>query len=98
MYKSKLLSALTLFMYSNSFAQQATEDYELYAVNDTVKNKKGETLIVLSETAMQALRPDQLHQLRGFGKLVPVAVPVIEQVEGGSVRCMMAEIFLQRKS
>lgn len=63
-----------------------------------IKNKKGETLIVLSETAMQALRPDQLHQLRGFGKLVPVAVPVIEQVEGGSVRCMMAEIFLQRKS
>ena len=53
---------------------------------------------MLSETAMQALRPDQLHQLRGFGKLVPVAVPVIEQVEGGSVRCMMAEIFLQRKS
>lgn len=63
-----------------------------------LKNKKGESLIVLSETAMKALRNDQIQLLQGFGKLIPVAVPTIEQVEGGSVRCMMAEIFLQRKS
>lgn len=63
-----------------------------------IKNKRGESLIVLSETAMKALRTDQLQVLQSFGKLVPVAVPTIEQVEGGSVRCMMAEIFLQRKS
>lgn len=63
-----------------------------------IKNKNGESLIVLSETAMKALRTDQLQLLQGFGKLVPVDVPTIEQVEGGSVRCMMAEIFLQRKS
>jgi len=63
-----------------------------------IKNRKGESLIVLSETAMKSLRNDQIQLLLGFGKLVPVAVPTIEQVEGGSVRCMMAEIFLQRKS
>lgn len=62
-----------------------------------IKNKKGESLIILSETAMKSLRTDQLQLLQSFGKLVPVAVPTIEQVEGGSVRCMMAEIFLQRK-
>lgn len=63
-----------------------------------LKNKKGESLIVLSQTAMNALRPEQIHQLQSFARLVPVAIPTIEQVEGGSVRCMMAEIFLQRKS
>ena len=62
-----------------------------------IKNKKGESLIVLSQTAMNALRPDQIQQLQSFATLVPVAVPTIEQVEGGSVRCMLAEIFLQRK-
>lgn len=62
-----------------------------------IKNKKGESLIVLSETAMSALRPDQIQQLQSFATLIPVAVPTIEQVEGGSVRCMLAEIFLQRK-
>lgn len=63
-----------------------------------IKNRKGESLIVLSETAMQALRPEQLKKLESFGRLIPVAVPTIEKVEGGSVRCMMAEIFLQRKA
>lgn len=63
-----------------------------------IKNSKGESLIVLSETAMQALRPEQLKKLESFGRLIPVAVPTIEKVEGGSVRCMMAEIFLQRKA
>ncbi len=63
-----------------------------------IKNKKGESLIILSQTAMDSLRPDQLKKLEPFGKLIPVAVPTIEQVEGGSVRCMMAEIFLQKKN
>lgn len=62
-----------------------------------IKNKKGESLIVLSETAMKSLHIDQVQLLQTYGKLIPVAVPTIEQVEGGSVRCMMAEIFLQRK-
>ena len=58
----------------------------------------GESLIVLSETAMKSLRHDQVQLLQAYGKLIPVSVPTIEQVEGGSVRCMMAEVFLQRKS
>lgn len=62
-----------------------------------IKNKKGESLIVLSQTAMDSLRADQLKKLESFGMLIPVAVPTIENVEGGSVRCMMAEIFLQRR-
>ncbi|MBN8688212.1 MAG: amidinotransferase [Chitinophagales bacterium] len=63
-----------------------------------IKNRKGESLIVLSETAKRALRPEQLTKLETFGKLIPVSVPTIEKVEGGSVRCMMAEIFLKRKT
>lgn len=63
-----------------------------------IKNRKGESLIVISQTACDALRPDQLATLRTFGELIPVSIPTIEQVEGGSVRCMMAEIFLQPKA
>jgi hypothetical protein len=62
-----------------------------------LKNKKGEALLILSQTAMDSLRADQLQQLERYARLVPVPVPTIEQVEGGSVRCMMAEIFLQRR-
>ncbi|MBI3139957.1 MAG: amidinotransferase [Sphingobacteriales bacterium] len=62
-----------------------------------LKNRKDEPLLVLSQSAFESLRADQLQELENYVKLLPVAVPTIEQVEGGSVRCMMAEIFLKRK-
>jgi hypothetical protein len=64
-----------------------------------LKNGKGDKFIVLSSTAMQVLREDQKERLSRYGTLLPIDVSIIEQVEGGSVRCMMAEIFLtSRKS
>lgn len=50
--------------------------------------------IFLSETAFRALKPDQRVSLENHAQLVPVAVPTIEAVGGGSVRCMIAENFL----
>jgi hypothetical protein len=63
-----------------------------------VKNTKGENILVLSQAAFNSLRKDQKTILEGYAKLLPVAVPTIEAVEGGSVRCMMAEIFLEKKN
>lgn len=54
------------------------------------------SFIFLSETAFNALRPDQRVALERHGRLVPVAIPTIESVGGGSVRCMLAENFLPR--
>ena len=63
-----------------------------------VKNDKGENYLVLSETAYNSLQKEQRRMLEAYAQLLPVAVPTIEEVEGGSVRCMMAEIFLERKA
>jgi len=62
-----------------------------------VKNKKGEKFLVMSQTAFDSLRKEQKEMLEAFARLIPVSVPTIERIEGGSVRCMMAEIFLKRK-
>lgn len=62
-----------------------------------VKNGKGETILVLSQEAHDSLRKDQKERLEAYAKLLPIAVPAIEQAEGGSVRCMMAELFLEKK-
>lgn len=62
-----------------------------------VKNAKGENVLILSQTAFDSLRKEQKQMLEAYAKLLPIAVPTIEEVEGGSVRCMMAEIFLERK-
>lgn len=63
-----------------------------------VRNRKGESLLVLSQRAFGSLHKDQKQKLETFARLLPVPVPTIEEVEGGSVRCMMAEIFLKRKA
>jgi hypothetical protein len=58
-----------------------------------LRSTKG-NFIFLSETAFQALKPDQRISLEKVAQLVPVAIPTIEAVGGGSVRCMIAENFL----
>ena len=62
-----------------------------------VKNTAGEQFLVLSQTAYNSLRPEQIKKIEAFTKLLPIAIPTIEETGGGSVRCMMAEIFLERK-
>ena len=62
-----------------------------------LKNKNNENFLVMSQTAFDSLTKDQQEQLSSYCTLLPIAVPIIEQTEGGSVRCMMAEIFLEKK-
>jgi hypothetical protein len=62
-----------------------------------VKNKNEKNFLVMSQAAFDSLTGDQKQQLSSYCKLLPIAVPAIEKAEGGSVRCMMAEIFLERR-
>ncbi len=61
-----------------------------------VKNVKGESLIVLSASAMWNFEDRQIEALQKYGRLVEVSINTIESVGGGSARCMMAEIFLPK--
>ena len=63
-----------------------------------VKNRHDEKFLVLSQTAFDSLNKEQKLMLEAYANLLPIGVPTIEQVEGGSVRCMMAEIFLERRN
>jgi hypothetical protein len=62
-----------------------------------VKNTQGKKVIVISQTAFDTLPKEKIDQLQLHGKLLPIDVSLIEKVNGGSVRCMMAEIFLAEK-
>lgn len=63
-----------------------------------VNNSKGEKLIIMSQTSFDALTQEQKDKLSVYSRIIAIPVPTIEKVEGGSVRCMMAEIFLEKKS
>jgi hypothetical protein len=58
-----------------------------------LENKEGRKLLVMSEAARQSLREDQISKLAGYNELISIAIPTIEKNGGGSVRCMIAEIF-----
>ncbi len=61
-----------------------------------VKNSKGELILLLSQTAYNSLRKEQKEVLESLTRLLPISIPTIELVGGGSVRCMVAEVFLDR--
>jgi hypothetical protein len=63
-----------------------------------VKNKTGENFLLMSQRAYDSLKKEQVRMLEAYAKLLPIAVPTIEEVEGGSVRCMVAEIFLEKRN
>jgi hypothetical protein len=55
-------------------------------------------LIALSETALGSLSRAQRRRLESHAGLVPAAIPNIERIGGGGVRCMLAEIHLPKRS
>jgi hypothetical protein len=61
-------------------------------------NHKNEQLCILSETAFRSLLPRQIKQLEQWAIPVVCRIPVIEKTGGGSIRCMLAEIFLPRSA
>lgn len=59
-----------------------------------VQNPESEKFVVMSEAAYQCLDEDQKNRLLAHGQLIHSPIPTIEKLGGGSVRCMMAEVFL----
>ena len=62
-----------------------------------VKNSNGEKFLLMSQTAFGSLNEEQKEELSARSKLLPIPIHVIEKTEGGSVRCMIAEIFLEKR-
>jgi len=53
--------------------------------------------LIMSEQAYTSLNTAQLKNLEKYNPLLPISIPTIEAIGGGSTRCMMAEIHLINK-
>ena len=62
-----------------------------------VKTTTNESRLIMSQSAFNSLSKLQVQLLEKHSTLLPINVSLIEHIEGGSVRCMMAEIFLEKK-
>lgn len=59
-----------------------------------LKNNRGEELMVMSSRALQSLTDDQRDAIEEYCRIISSPINTIEDVGGGSARCMIAEIFL----
>lgn len=74
------------------------EQVKAYAGNMLqVRNEEGKKFTILSKSAFESLTQEQKRILGIHTNLLPMDIETIETVGGGSVRCMMAEIFLEGK-
>jgi len=56
-------------------------------------NDKDEQVLLMSRTAFNSLNSAQLEAIRQYATILSPDVSTIEQAAGGSVRCMVAELF-----
>jgi hypothetical protein len=60
-----------------------------------LRDERGNGVLAMSTSAAQALGRERLARLeRKTGRLAIASIPTIERLGGGSVRCMLAEVFL----
>lgn len=62
----------------------------------SLRTKDGDPVIVVSRTAWNAYDETQKRRFGELGTVIGVDIPTVETVGGGSVRCMIAELFLPR--
>jgi hypothetical protein len=59
-----------------------------------IENQQGERIVVMSKAAFESLGEEQLQRLKAHNEhLLYLPVHMIEKIGGGSIRCMIAEIF-----
>jgi hypothetical protein len=63
-----------------------------------LRSRSGDPVVVLSVRALESLTREQRARLERHGSLLSASIPTIERYGGGSVRCMLAEIHLPRRS
>jgi hypothetical protein len=67
----------------NSFAGNAFE----------VINEQNESCLLISQTAFDSLTSLQIDRIQKYSKILPISIPTIEKIGGGSVRCMSTGLF-----
>lgn len=62
-----------------------------------VMNDKHQKFVVMSRAAFDSLNEEQRKTIEKHGEILYSPIPTIETLGGGSVRCMMAEVFLPKQ-
>ncbi len=64
----------------------------------TLQGGQHTDILVLSQNAFNSLTDVQKRTIGKYSRLLPLVIPTIETIGGGSTRCMLAEIFLDENT
>jgi len=62
-----------------------------------VRGSENANYLIMSATARASLTEEQIKQIEKYAEILSAEIETIEAVGGGSVRCMLAEIFCEKK-
>ena len=62
-----------------------------------VRNDFDETFLIMSKQAFESLNDAQIAHIQRHTEILYSDIKTIETYGGGSARCMMAEIFFEKK-
>ncbi len=57
----------------------------------------GQAYLVMSQSAYNSLTTEQIEAIEKYNPIISVDIETIENLGGGSARCMMAEVFLPKE-
>jgi len=89
--RSKLKSSIQENRNMIEITEEQMESYCGNIIN--VKNKDGNTVVLMSQSANKGFTKKQLQILKKSYKVLSVNINTIERVGGGSARCMVAELY-----
>lgn len=73
------------------------EQMENFAGNMLALRTNGnKSILALSRSSFDSLTTIQKNEIEKYSELVPLSITTIETMGGGSVRCMIAEVFLPK--
>ena len=62
-----------------------------------VRTNRNKSCLLMSASAQQSLSEKQIKQIEKHAEILSSNIATIEAVGGGSVRCMLAEIFCEKR-
>jgi hypothetical protein len=88
-----------LFATDKEIIEISIEQMQHFAGNMLqISNGDGETLLAMSSQAYKSLTAEQIIKIERYNNILHSDIKTIETAGGGSLRCMLAEIFLEKKS
>ena len=89
----------TFKMYNKELIEITLAQMNSFAGNMLqVGKSEKESFLVMSSAAYHALSQQQINTIEKHTQIIHSPIPTIEKYGGGSVRCMLAEVFLPKKS